>query len=56
MLENDIQAHQDRVDDIQIKVRHFADDNHFMIERIEDRGRELMTKYERKIREREPSL
>lgn len=44
MLENDIQAHQDRVDDIQTHVRRFVDSNHFMIERIEDRGRELVTK------------
>lgn len=44
MLENDIQAHQNRVDDIQTHVRQFADANHFMIERIEDVGRELVTK------------
>lgn len=45
MLENDIQAHQDRIDDIQRQVRGFVDANHFMIDKIEDRGRELVTKY-----------
>lgn len=44
MLENDIQAHQDRIDDIQVQVRRFVESNHFMIDRIEDRGRELVTK------------
>ena len=44
MLENDIQAHQDRIDDIQRQVRGFVDANHFMIDKIEDRGRELVTK------------
>jgi spectrin beta len=45
MLENDIQGHQGRIDDIQRQVRGFADSNHFMIARIDDKGRELLTKY-----------
>lgn len=44
MLENDIQTHQDRIDDITMQVRRFRDANHFMIDRIEDRGREIVTK------------
>ena len=43
-LESDIQAHQDRIDDIMAQVRDFRDANHFMIDRIEDRGRELVSK------------
>ena len=43
-LESDIQAHQDRIDDIMAQVRDFRDANHFMVDRIEDRGRELVSK------------
>ncbi len=42
MLEDEIQAHQDQIDNVQTQVRRFVDSNHFMIDRIEDQGRELV--------------
>lgn len=45
LLENDIQSHQDHIDDIMKKVRRFRDNNHFQIDNIEDRGRGLVAKY-----------
>ena len=44
LLENDIQANQDHIDDIMAKVRRFREANHFQIDQIEDRGRELVAK------------
>ncbi len=44
LLENDIQSHQDHIDDIMSRVRRFRDNNHFQIDFIEDRGRELVAK------------
>ncbi len=44
LLENDIQAHQDRIDDVMSQVRQFRDANHFQIDQIEDRGRALVAK------------
>ncbi len=44
LLENDIQSHQDHIDDIMSRVRRFRDNNHFQIDLIEDRGRELVAK------------
>ena len=44
LLENDIQAHQDRIDDVMAQVRKFREANHFQIDQIEDRGRELVEK------------
>ena len=44
LLENDIQAHQDRIDDIMSQVRQFRDASHFQADQIEDRGRELVAK------------
>ncbi len=45
LLENDIQSHQDHIDDIMSRVRRFRDNNHFQIDFIEDRGRELVAKW-----------
>ena len=44
LLENDIQAHQDRIDDIMSQVRQFRDAGHFQADQIEDRGRDLVAK------------
>jgi len=45
LVENDIQSHQDHIDDIMGRVRVFRDNSHFQIDLIEDKGRELVTKY-----------
>ena len=45
MLEDEIQAHQDQIDNVQTQVRRFVEANHFMIDRIEDQGRELVNRY-----------
>ena len=42
LLEAEIVAHQDRVDDINAQVRTFRDDNHFLIAQIEDKGQALV--------------
>ena len=44
LLENDIQTHQDRVDEVMAKVRQFKEANHFQIDLIEDKGRSLVAK------------
>ena len=44
LIESDIQAHQDQVDDIMARVRAFRESGHFQIDQIEDRGRELVAK------------
>ena len=44
LIESDIQAHQDQVDDIMAQVRMFREAGHFQIDQIEDRGRELVAK------------
>ena len=44
LIESDIQAHQDQVDDIMAQVRVFREAGHFQIDQIEDRGRELVAK------------
>ena len=47
LLENDIQAHQDRVDEVIVaKVRQFKEANHFQIDLIENncKGRSLVAK------------
>ena len=44
LIESDIQAHQDQVDDIMAQVRAFREAGHFQIDQIEDRGRELVAK------------
>ena len=44
LLENDIQVHQDRVDEVMAKVRRFKEANHFQIDQIEDKGRSLVAK------------
>ena len=41
-MEYDIQAHQDRVDEVMAKVRQFKEANHFQIDLIEDKGRSLV--------------
>ena len=45
MIEDEIQAHQDQIDNVQTQVRRFVEANHFMIDRIEDQGRELVNRY-----------
>ena len=44
LIESDIQAHQDQVDDIMAQVRRFREAGHFQIDQIEDRGREVVAK------------
>ena len=44
LIEADIHAHQDQLDDIMSQVRAFREAGHFKIDQIEDRGRELVAK------------